>query len=126
MSAHSWQHFRDEAARENEKNILAQCVSLLRLDTVGYMLGLGGYEYEELLGVISDSDGDEDVRLLRDILATCQYLCQFEPAFVVRNWFIGIHPSYDERSPIDIFRDRQAHIILDHLRAGGRLFALSV
>jgi hypothetical protein len=90
---------------------------------VAYMLSLVGYEFDELQHVISECI--EDIRQLRDIFATVRYLEQFESSNVVRNWFIGLHPSYDERSPIDIFRYREGDIIIDHLRSGARLFALS-
>lgn len=123
MSTRSWQHFRDETAQDNVVLVLEHCVESLRLDTVAYMLSLVGYEIDELQHVVSECI--EDIRLLRDILATFRYLEQFEPSNVVRNWFIGLHPSYDERSPIDIFRFREGDIIIDHLRTGARLFALS-
>ncbi len=123
MSTHSWQHFRDEAAQDNVIHLLEYCVESLRLDTVAYMLSLVGYEFDELQHVISECM--EDIRLVRDISATFRYLEQFEPSTVVRTWFIGLHPSYDERSPIDIFRYREEDVIINHLRTGARLFALS-
>ncbi len=123
MSTHSWQHFRDDTAQDNAAVVLEYCVKSLRLDTVAYMLSLVGYEFDELKHVISDCI--EDIRLLRDISATIRYLEQFESTTVVRSWFIGLHPSYDERSPIDIFRYREEDVIIEHLRTGARLFALS-
>jgi hypothetical protein len=119
MSTYSWQHFRDEVAQDNVTVVFKHCVESLRLDTVAYMLSLVGYEFDELQHVISECI--EDIRQLRDIFATVRYLEQFESS----NWFIGLHPSYDERSPIDIFRYREGDIIIDHLRSGARLFALS-
>ncbi len=123
MSTYSWQHFRDEVSQDNVADVFEHCVESLRLDTVAYMLSLVGYEFDDLQHVVSECI--EDIRQLRDILATVRYLEQFEPTNVVRNWFIGLHPSYDERSPIDIFRYREGDIIIEHLRGGARLFALS-
>lgn len=123
MNAYSWQHFRDEAAQDSEKDIFERCVALLQLDTVGYMLCLVGYDQDELLGIISE--GDEEVRFLRDILATGQYLCQFEASSTVRTWFIGIHPGYNDWSPADLFRYRQSEILIKNLKNGERLFAPS-
>ena len=122
MTTLPWQHFRDEVSRHSDIALICQLANSIQISITGYIIGKLGRTPFELRRIIGESAVHRNT--LRDVLATFGYLCQFEDKSNARNWFISVHPTYDE-SPMDLFRNFQSAALLEDLRNGDCIVALN-